>query len=142
MSLTRIQGIILACVLAACSGKASPEADARVDSTHGATQLTAAPMLPAFRAELDSMAAHPSMMHDAMPRYQAKVKQVVDAMHADMRAAGMPSDPAYEALADSVVKGSVALSTAAGPEFERLLAEHLDQTRRLTAVYESKTSPM
>jgi hypothetical protein len=63
-------------------------------------------------------------------------------MHADMMAAGMPSDPAYEALADSVVKGSVALSTAAGREFERLLAEHLDQTRRLTAVYESKTSAM
>jgi len=142
MSLNRIQGIILACVLAACSGKASPGADARVDSTPRATQLTAAPMLPAFRAELDSMAAHPSMMHDAMPRYQAKVKQVVDAMHADMMAAGMPSDRAYEALADSVVKGSVALSTAAGPEFERLLAEHLDQTRRLTAVYESKTSAM
>ena len=42
-------------------------------------------------------------------------------MHSDMMAMGMPGDPAYEALADSVVQGSARLGTASGAGFDRLV---------------------
>jgi len=63
-------------------------------------------------------------------------------MHADMTRLGMHSDPAYEALADSVVQGSAALSTAGGAELQRLVSPHVDQVRRLSAVYETKVAAM
>jgi hypothetical protein len=59
-----------------------------------------------------------------------------------MMGLGMPSDPGYEALADSVVKGSLALGTAGGADLSRLVARHVAQLRRLTAVYETKTAGM
>jgi hypothetical protein len=82
------------------------------------------------------------MLKSSMSGHQAEVKAVVDAMHADMVAVGMHSDAAYEALADSVVAGSAALGTASGPDFDRLVKEHVDQMRRLAAVYESKAAAM
>jgi hypothetical protein len=104
--------------------------------------MTAMAMLPGLRAHLDSVAAHPAMLKSSMSNHQTEVKAVVDAMHADMMAVGMHSDPAYEALADSVVKGSAALGTARGPDFDRLVMQHVDQMRRLAAAYEGKASGM
>ena len=137
--------------LAACGGKGAPDRGAVTDSApaasaapvdHPRPELSAMPMLPGLRAHLDSVAANPSMMRSAMASHQAEVKAVVEAIHADMMAAGMHSDAAYEALADSVVKGSEALGTASGPDFQRLVMEHVDQMRRLAAVYESKAAAM
>ena len=136
--------MLLFVVLAICGCKGAPARDASADSAagHPKPALTAMAMLPGIRAHLDSVAADPSMMRSAMAGHQAEVKALVEAMHADMMAAGMHSDAAYEALADSVVKGSAALGTASGPDFERLVAEHVDQMRRLAAVYESKAAAM
>ena len=53
----------------------------------------------------------------------------------------MHSDAAYEALADSVVKGAASLGTASGPDFDELVMRHVDQMRRLAAVYEGMAAP-
>jgi hypothetical protein len=53
-------------------------------------------MLPGLRAHVDSVTAHPAMIRSSMSQHQAEVKHVVSAMHADMMALGMHSDPAYE----------------------------------------------
>ncbi len=134
--------------VSACAGGA--DRGAAADSTTAASSapaassqpMTAMAMLPGLRAQLDSIEAHPSMMRTAMASHQAKVKAVVGAMHSDMMAAGMHSDAAYEALADSVVQGSAALGTASGPGFDQLVKQHVDQMRRLAQVYESKTAAM
>jgi hypothetical protein len=135
---------------AACGGKSSPghtAADsAAIDSTaamaspHQGMQLKAMVMLPGFRAHLDSMARHPAMMKSHLAQHRAEVKHLVAAMHSDMMAMGMPGDPAYEALADSVVQGSARLGTASGAGFNRLVAMHLDQLRRLATAYEAKAA--
>jgi hypothetical protein len=144
-------GALLFVVLAACGCQGASRhgsvADSAATSSSGPAtrpkpELTAMPMLPGLRAHLDSVAANPSMLRSSMSGHLAEVKAVVDAMHADMMAAGMHSDAAYEALADSVVKSSEALGTASGPEFKRLVAEHVDQIRRLAAVYETKAAAM
>ena len=128
-------------LLCACG---SPETGTRVAAdtaeTSPAHKPTAMPMLPGLRAHLDTVAAKPAMLHGEMAAHQAKVTEVVGAMQADMMAVGMHSDAAYEALADSVVKGSAARATASGKEFERLVMKHVDQTRRLVAVYETKAA--
>jgi hypothetical protein len=151
MRIQRTNRALVFVVLAACACKGAPRHGAVPDSTatsssapdtHPKPELTAMPMLPGLRAHLDSVAANPSMLRSSMSGHQAEVKAVVDAMHADMMAAGMHSDAAYEALADSVVKSSEALGTASGPEFKRLVAEHVDQIRRLAAVYETKAAAM
>jgi hypothetical protein len=98
------------------------------------------PMLPEVRAHLDSVAADPARLHAAMPEHQAEMRRLVNAMHADMARLGMHSDPAYEALADSIVNASDRLATARGAELERLTAQHIDQVRRLATVYEAKTA--
>jgi hypothetical protein len=105
-------------------------------------ELRAMPMLPVVRAHLDSLSKNPAMMHTSMAQHQAEVKHLVEAMHSDMMALGMHSDAAYEALADSVVNGSARLGTAGSAEFKRLVGQHIDQTRRLAAIYETKTASM
>ena len=140
----RISVILLG--LAACSGKSSP-ANPPVDSAATSmpsqqVELKGRAMLPAFRAHLDSVARHPNMMRNSMSQHRSEVKSLVAAMHSDMMALRMHSDPAYEALADSVVQGSARLATAGGAAFNRLVAQHIDQLRRLTSVYESKTASM
>jgi hypothetical protein len=100
------------------------------------------PMLPAFRAHLDTLSHSHRMAPAAMSQHKSEVKHLVDAMHSDMVALGMAGDAAYDALADSVVKGSEQLGNAAGADFKRRLARHMDQLHRLTAVYESKTAAM
>lgn len=151
MRIQRTRGVLLFVVLAICACKGAPGRTPAADSSaasstgqapHAKPVLTAMPMLPGFRAHVDSIAADPSMLRSSMSGHQAEVKAVVDAMHADMMAAGMHSDAAYEALADSVVKGSAALGTASGPDFDRLVAEHVDQMRRLAEVYETKAAAM
>lgn len=150
MHMSRSTDAVLLLALAACSGqtpKTGPPADSGTgDSVTSPARLriklTAMPMLPTFRAHLDSVAAHPAMMRSSMSQHQTEVRNLVNAMHADMMALGMHSDPAYEALADSVVSGSARLASAGGAEFDRLVAQHVDQMRRLAAVYETKTSAM
>jgi hypothetical protein len=112
--------------------------DTRAPTVPPKAVMAAMPMLPKLRAHLDSVAAHPAMLKRGMADHEAEITAVVDAMHADMMSVGMPSDAAYEALADSVVKGSAALGTASGPDFDQLVMQHVDQVRRLAAVYESK----
>ena len=143
-------GPILFLGLASCGGKSSPsqhpadsavfDSTAAMGSPHQGMQLKAMVMLPGIRARMDSIARHPAMMRGELARHRADVKHLVDAMHSDMMAMGMHSDPAYEALADSVVQGSARLGTAGGAEFKRLVAMHMDQLRRLTTVYEAKTA--
>ncbi|MBA3445579.1 MAG: hypothetical protein H0T58_12110 [Gemmatimonadales bacterium] len=134
MSRKAIEAVILCLALAACGGDAAERP--------AETSLEAMTMLPVVRARLDSLTQRPSMMRDAGSRLKAETINVVDAMRADMTRLGMHSDPAYEALADSVVQGSAALSTAGGAELERLVARHVDQMRRLTGVYETKVAAM
>jgi hypothetical protein len=141
---------ILISVLVACSGRTGQPARTSSDSsTADSTEtpssqmpLQAMPMLPGFRAHLDSLAQRPAMMRGAMSAHRTEVKHLVAAMHSDMMGLGMHSDPAYEALADSVVKGSAALASAGGADFNRRVARHIDQLRRLTAAYETKTAAM
>jgi hypothetical protein len=140
---------LLFLTLVACSDrtKAQPRdnaaatADSAAPAHHTGMDLTARPMLPGFRAHLDSL-AQPKMTHAAMTEHPYQVKHLVDAMHADMSMMGMPGDPAYEALADSAIKGSAELGRAGGADFQRRLRRHLDQLHRLTAAYESKTAAM
>lgn len=135
--------------IVACTGKAKTPAfpatdSAATDSAVGRAHvnLKARAMLPGFQAHLDSVARHPAMIRRDMPAHEAQVKHLVAAIHSDMSALGMPSDPAYEALADSVVRGSARLGTAGGATFNRLVAQHMDQLRRLAAVYQTKTAGM
>jgi hypothetical protein len=134
MSDTRSRGATLLLLLLACGGGAGERART------GEVALQAMPMLPEVRAHLDSVAADPARLHAAMPEHQAEMRRLVNAMHADMARMGMHSDPAYEALADSIVNASDRLSTASGAELERLTAQHIDQVRRLATVYEAKTA--
>jgi hypothetical protein len=150
MSYQQVAVGVLFLVILACSNKAgapaarndSPAADSTAAPPRAGMELKAMPMLPGFRAHLDSLAHTPAMMRGAMSEHRAEVKHLVDAMHSDMMGLGMPSDPGYEALADSVVKGSVALGTAGGADLSRLVARHVEQLRRLTSVYETKTAGM
>jgi hypothetical protein len=133
-------------LLIACSKRADSPARSASDSAGAGTasqaahmELKAPPMLPVVRAHLDSLSRNPAMMHKEMAQHQAEVKHLVDAMKSDMTAMGMQSDAGYEVLADSVVSGSARLGSAGGAEFKRLVTEHIDQVRRLAAMYESKT---
>lgn len=141
-------GRLLLLVLLACGGREARAPDTQSDSATmtvpagPAGHHSAMPMLPAFRAHLDSVAAQPAMLKSTMSEHQAEVRAVVDAMRADMAGSGMHSDAAYEALADSVVAGSAAIGKATGAEFTRLVEKHLDQTRRLASVYETKVASM
>jgi hypothetical protein len=148
MSDTRSRCAPLLLLLLACggagerarSGSDSAPPAAATNESGGNTELQAMPMLPEVRAHLDSVAADPAMLHTAMPEHQAEMRRLVNAMHADMARLGMHSDPAYEALADSIVNASERLATARGEELERLTAQHIDQVRRLATVYEAKTT--
>jgi hypothetical protein len=143
MRIQRTTGALLFLVLTAAGCKGAPGHGSAPDSSAiRSSELTAMRMLPAFRSHLDSVADHPAMLRSSMSGHQAEVRALVNAMHADMMAAGMHSDAAYEALADSIVKGTAALGTASGSEFDRRVAEHVDQLRRLTAVYETKAAAM
>jgi hypothetical protein len=147
----RTPGALLAFALALTACGRAPGGDAARDTsavspsgvpTRPRTAMTAMPMLPKLQAHLDSVASHPAMLRSGMAGHQAEVKAVVDAMHADMMSVGMHSDAAYEALADSVVKESAELGTASGPDFEQRVMHHVDQMRRLAAVYQSKVAAM
>ena len=129
----RISSVMLAILLASCGGQAAKPADS-------AMTLEAMPMLPGIRASLDSLGREPSMMQKAGRRHEAETRGLVEAIHSDMTRLGMHSDPAYEALADSVVQGAAALGTASGADLDRLVARHVDQMQRLTAVYETKVA--
>jgi hypothetical protein len=146
---SRACGVTLFILLAGGGCKAPADRGTPADSTATSTvpakarlSLSAMPMLPKVRAHLDEMDSHPAMMRDSMPSHETEMKDLVEAMRADMLAAGMHSDSAYESLADSVVQGAGALNAARGPQFERLVKQHVDQVRRLAAVYESKVAAM
>ena len=124
------------------SDSVATSSDSVPASRSASMQLKAMPMLPIVRAHLDSITSNPAMMDRSMSGHQAEVKHLVAAIHSDMTRLGMHSDPAYEALADSVVKGSARLGTAGGAEFDRLVVQHVDQVRRLAAIYEQKVSAM
>jgi hypothetical protein len=146
MSHQRIESVILFLALASCGGKAA-EKPAAADSAMAPAppaemKLVAMAMLPGMRAHLDSLARDPSMVRRTGSRPEAMTVRVVNAMLADMSRLGSHSDPAYQALADSVVAGSVELSTAGGKELKQLVARHVDQLRRLSAVYETKVASM
>ena len=150
MSYHQIAAGLLCLVLVGCSDKTgaatrtngSATADSAASPSSARMELKAMPMLPGFRAHLDTLAHTPAMMRDLMSLHQSQVRNLVVAMHSDMMALGMHSDGEYEALADSVVNGSRELGSAAGADFNRRVARHIDQLRRLTAMYEAKTTGM
>jgi len=102
----------------------------------GDMELQASSMLPAMRAHLDSMESGGRLTPASMPQHRLQVRNFVRATETDMQRLGMHSDPAYEALADSVLKGLERLAGAGSSGVERLAAEHLDRVRRLASVYE------
>jgi len=99
-------------------------------------ELRAAPMLPAMRAHLDSTGLGGSLTPASMPQHQVRVRDFVRATKADMQQLGMHSDRAYEALADSVLRGLERLASPGASDVKRLTAEHVDRVRRLASVYE------
>lgn len=146
MSCKRVETVVVVLVLLGCGGEARDIAVAGAAANSMSAQLPARrelqamPMLPAIRAGLDSVAANPGMLNAAMPRHLTEARDLMAAMRADMIRLGMHSDPAYEALADSIVRGAAGLSAARGEEVQRLAAQRVDQIRRLTSVYEAKTT--
>ena len=108
---------------------------------HDASQgqsMKAVSMLPAMTRHLDSVAAAPGMLHATMPDHEQRLHALMAAMHDDMTHRGLPSDPAYEALADSTVADLGFMEKASGPEYDRLAAAHVEHVRRLMAAYEAK----
>jgi len=101
--------------------------------------MQATPLIPAMSRHLDSVAATPAMLQQDPPDHAQRVHQLMAAMHADLMRIGVPSDPAYEALADSTVSDLKAMERASGAEYDRLAAAHIEHVRRLMAAYESKT---
>jgi hypothetical protein len=149
MTSRRVTGALLLALIACSSKSASPPAstgsasnDSAPAPQPAAMELKARPMLPGFRAHLDTLAHSTRMAPALMSHHMSEVKNLVNAIHSDMTAMGMPSDAAYEALADSVVQGAQALGTAGGSDFKRRLSRHMDQLHRLTAVYETKIAAM
>lgn len=118
-------------LLPACKMGSSERASAVGDK-----ELQARPMLPAMRAHLDSTSAGGALTTAAMPQHQLRVRNFVRATQADMQRLGMHSDPAYEALADSVIQGLEQLAGARASDVNRLTADHVDRVRRLASVYE------
>ena len=118
-------------LLPACKTGGSERPGAR-----GPMELQAAPMLPSVRAHLDSMEPGGSLTPAVMPRHQVQVRDFVRATKADMQRLGMHSDRAYEALADSVLRGLERLASPGASDVKRLTAEHVDRVRRLASVYE------
>jgi hypothetical protein len=116
--------------LAACAAPAR-------DASKGQA-MQAASMIPAMTRHLDSVAAAPGMLHAAMPDHEQRLHALMAAMHDDMTHLGLPSDPAYEALADSTVADLGLMEKASGPEYDRLAAAHVEHVRRLMAAYEAK----
>jgi len=100
--------------------------------------MQAVSMIPAMTRHLDSVAAAPGMLHATMPDHEQRVHALMAAMHDDMTHLGLPSDPAYEALADSTVADLGLMEKASGPEYDRLAAAHVEHVRRLMAAYEAK----
>jgi hypothetical protein len=149
MSSRRLGGTLFLALIACSSKSATPPAsdgsatnDSAPAPQHAAMELKAKPMLPGFRAHLDTLAHSTRMAPSVMSRHMSEVKNLVNAIHSDMTEMGMPSDAAYEALADSVVQGAQALGTAGGADFKRRLSRHMDQLHRLTEVYETKIATM
>lgn len=89
-------------------------------------ELQALPMLPAMRAHLDSDNSGGAMTQASTPQHRQRVRHFVEATKSDMQRMGMHSDPAYEALTDSVLRGLDRLTTARGTNLERL-AEHIER---------------
>ena len=116
--------------LAACTAPAR-------DASQGQA-MQAVSMSPAMTRHLDSVAAAPGMLHATMPDHEQRVHALMAAMHDDMTHLGLPSDPAYEALADSTVADLGLMEKASGPEYDRLVAAHVEHVRRLMAAYEAK----
>jgi hypothetical protein len=149
MSARYLSGTLLLALIACTSKSGTPPPgnqsvtnDSAPAPQPAAMELKAKPMLRGFRAHLDTLAHSTRMRPAVMSQHMAEVKNLVEAIHSDMRAMGMPSDAAYEALADSVVRGSEALGTAGGADFKRRLSRHMDQLHRLTSVYETKIAAM
>jgi hypothetical protein len=117
------------------SGTRSAPADRAAKTS---MELQALPMLPPMRAHLDSAKSGAAMAQASIPQHQLRVRDFVEATRSDMQRVGMHSDPAYEALADSVLGGLDRLTGARGLELKRLAAEHIDRIQRLASVYERK----
>ena len=130
--LTRSLALATSITLAACAGPGR-------NAQHERAGMQAAPLIPAMSRHLDSVAATPAMLHQDLPDHAHRVHELMAAMHADMMRMGMPSDPAYEALADSTVSDLKSMERASGAEYDRLSAAHIEHVRRLMASYESKT---
>jgi len=93
-------------------------------------------MLSAMRTHLDSTRSGAAMTEASLSQHRLRVRDFMRSAETDMKRLGMHSDPAYEALADSVLRGLEGLARAGGSDLERLTAEHVDRVRRLASVYE------
>ncbi len=93
-------------------------------------------MLSAMRTHLDSTRSGAAMTEASLSQHRLRVRDFMRSAETDMKRLGRHSDPAYEALADSVLRGLEGLARAGGSDLERLTAEHVDRVRRLASVYE------
>jgi hypothetical protein len=130
--LSRRLALATSITLAACAGPGR-------NAQHEQAGMQAAPLIPAIRRHLDSVAATPAMLRQGLPDHAKRIQELMVAMHADMMRMGVHSDPAYDALADSTVTDLRLMEGASGADYDRLAAAHLDHVRRLMAAYESKT---
>lgn len=99
-------------------------------------ELQAVAMLSAMRTHLDSTRSGAAMTEASLSQHQLRVRDFMRSAETDMKRLGMHSDPAYEALADSVLRGLEGLAKAGGLDLERLTAAHVDRVQRLASVYE------
>ena len=99
-------------------------------------------MMQAMRLHMDSMAAlPPDQMQAMMATHQERTSAMLDAMGADMREMRMTSDPAWEALTDSVKRDLAELQGLSGKAAaDRMRGHHARMGRLMDAHEEMMTA--
>jgi hypothetical protein len=99
-------------------------------------------MMPAMRRHMDSMAAvPPERIQGMMATHQERASAMLDAMGADMRRMNMVTDPAWEALTDSVKRDLADLPGLSGKAASDRMREHRGRMIRLMNAHEKMMGP-
>jgi hypothetical protein len=98
-------------------------------------------MMQVMRLHMDSMAAlPPDQMQAMMATHQERASAMLDAMGADMRGMRMTSDPAWEALTDSVKRDLAELQGLSGKAAAGRMRGHHARMSRLMDAHENTLS--
>jgi hypothetical protein len=99
-------------------------------------------MMQAMRRHMDSMAAlPPERMQAMMATHQERASAMLDAMGADMRGMNMVTNPAWEALTDSVKRDLADLPGLSGKAASDRMHEHRARINRLMNAHEKMMGP-